>query len=132
MYKILMDLISNCLTCIRNASLNKNANLSLPFSAKTEQFVKILKEEGFIHSYHAIQKTHLLIELKYKGKKKTPILTNLQKISKPGRRIYMNSKEVPTIFGGLGILVLSTSKGLITNKQASTLRIGGEVICCIW
>lgn len=136
-----MDLISNILTYIRNSNLSKNKSVKLPYLKTTLQLVKILKTEGFIESFAILKKNeaideiythHIIIFLKYKGRNKKPILTNLKRISKPGRRIYVNAKQVPQLLGGLGTLILSTSKGIITNKRARKLKIGGELLCSIW
>lgn len=136
-----MDLISNLLTYIRNSNLSKNKSVKLPYLKKTIQLVKILKTEGFIESFTILKKDkaiselypqQIIIFLKYKGRTKKPILTNLKRISKPGRRIYVNAKQVPQLLGGLGTLILSTSKGIVTNKRAHKLKIGGELLCSIW
>lgn len=136
-----MDLISNILTYIRNGNLSKNKTVKLPYLKTTLQLVKILKMEGFIESFailkqeeciQEISTTQIIVFLKYEGRSRKPILTNLKRISKPGRRIYVNSKQVPQLLGGLGILILSTSQGIITNKQARQLKIGGELLCSIW
>ena len=136
-----MDLISNVLTYIRNGNLSKNKSVKLPYLKTTLQLVKILNNEGFIESFTISKKSKLtnpvhtdsiIVFLKYEGRNRKPILTNLKRISKPGRRIYVNSRQVPQLLGGLGILILSTSKGIITNKQALHLKIGGELLCSIW
>nr|YP_009130454.1 30S ribosomal protein S8 [Bryopsis plumosa]AJF21958.1 ribosomal protein S8 [Codium decorticatum]CEO90984.1 30S ribosomal protein S8 [Bryopsis plumosa] len=136
-----MDLISNVLTYIRNGNLSKNKSVRLPYLKTTIQLVKILKNEGFIDSFVITKKEesieqvytdHIIVFLKYEGRNRKPILTNLKRISKPGRRIYVNSKQVPQLLGGLGILILSTSQGILTNKQARNLKIGGELLCSIW
>nr|AYC64552.1 ribosomal protein S8 [Pseudoderbesia arbuscula] len=128
-----MDAISRVLTSIRNSNLSKNKSVTLPYLKTTWQLVNILKNEGFIESF-SISKTNniIIVYLKYEGKSQKPILNNLKRISKPGRRIYVNSKQVPELLGGLGILILSTSEGIITNKQARSLKIGGELLCSIW
>nr|YP_009472443.1 ribosomal protein S8 [Bryopsis sp. HV04063]ARO74120.1 ribosomal protein S8 [Bryopsis sp. HV04063] len=136
-----MDLISNLLTYIRNSNLSKNKSVKLPYLKTTIQLVKILKTEGFIESFTILKKneaidelytSQIIIFLKYKGRSRKPILTNLKRISKPGRRIYVNAKQVPQLLGGLGTLILSTSKGIVTNKRARKLKIGGELLCSIW
>jgi len=127
-----MDLISNSLTCIRNANLCRNSTVTLPLLTKTKQLAEILQQEGFIESFTSRGHKELVIQLKYQGQNRKPILTNLKRISKPGRRVYVNHKEIPSLFGGLGVLLVSTSIGLITNKQARKLHLGGEIICSIW
>ncbi len=136
-----MDLISDVLTYIRNGNLSKNKSVRLPYLKTTLQLITILKNEGFIESFSILKKTdsnqlnHLdsiIVFLKYEGRERRPILTNLKRISKPGRRVYVNSKQVPQLLGGLGVLILSTSKGIITNKQARHFKVGGELLCSIW
>ena len=127
-----MDLISNTITILRNAHLSKNTTIYLPILPSLIQFLQILKDEGFIESYQKNSKTQLVVNLKYKGRENTPILTNIRRISKPGRRVYTSSKEIPILFGGLGLVILSTSKGLLTSTQARALKIGGEILCSIW
>jgi small subunit ribosomal protein S8 len=101
----------------------------------TEAMASILKEEGYISEVEELQENnqkYLLLCLKYQGQKRQPIITTIKRISKPGLRIYVSNKNLPTVLGNLGIAILSTSKGVITNHQAKTLGIGGEVICYIW
>nr|QHD45144.1 30S ribosomal protein S8 [Codium fragile] len=126
-----MDFISNTLTKIRNANKTKNKNVSIQNLNKNLQIIQILKKEGFIHSYSIISPQIIQIELKYTHTQKA-ILLNLKRISTPGRRIYIKAKEMPILFGGLGIYILSTSKGLLTNKEAQKYNIGGELLCSVW
>ena len=105
------DNIGDVLTQIRNANLIKSSSTLIPNTKSNYQILKILQTEGFIKSFKVLSSKHLITYLKYIGRNKRPILTNLRRISKPGRRVYTNSKEVPTILGGLGIVILSTSKG---------------------
>lgn len=125
-----MDLISNTLTKIRNANKTKNPTVLLPNVNKNSQIIHILQKEGFINSYSVLSPKVLQIKLKYTDHK--TVLMNLKRISKPGRRIYVKSKEIPILFGGLGIYILSTSKGLLTNKEAQHYNIGGELLCSVW
>lgn len=127
-----MDLISNSLTAIRNANLNKNKSVILPAVQKIVQLVEVLKKEGLIESYTCIDPKKIIVYLKYIGTSRKPIITNLRRISTPGRRVYVNNKDIPQLLGGLGIILLSTSKGILTNKQAKKLKIGGELLCSIW
>lgn len=126
------DNIGDVLTQIRNANLIKSSSTLIPNTRSNGQILKILHNEGFIKSFKVLSSKHLLLNLKYIGRNKHPILTNLRRISKPGRRIYTNYKEVPTILGGLGIVILSTSKGILTDREAKFQRIGGEILCSIW
>lgn len=131
------DTISDVLTRIRNANLRKNAKVSIPFTKMSYQICEILEKEGFIKSFQI--KPSLLksfqevsLNLKYKGRNKKPCITNLQRISKPGLRIYANYKEIPKILGGMGIIIISTSQGVMTGQEAQSRQIGGELMCSIW
>lgn len=126
------DKVSDFLTQIRNANLNYNSNVIISKTKINYQISKILEKEGFIQSFNEYSSNQLIIYLKYIEKDRKSIITNLKKISKPGRRIYTNYKEIPSIFGGLGIIILSTSKGILTDRDARFYRIGGEILCSIW
>ena len=126
-----MDVISQTLTSIRNANNSKNPYVILPYISINQTLVQILQTEGFIDSFE-IDQTQIIIHLKYMGQDQKPILTNLQRISTPGRRVYIHCNQIPQLFGGLGILLISTSSGVMTNKQAQKLKVGGELICSIW
>ena len=129
------DTISNMLTKIRNAILSKHQIVQIPLTKISKSVLKVLKEEGFIHEFKEIKndfKSYLIIFLKYKGKNKESIITKLKRISKPGLRVYVNHKELPRVLGGIGIAIISTSKGIITDRHARNLGLGGEVICYIW
>ena len=126
------DNIGDVLTQIRNANLIKSSSTLIPNTIANYQILKILYNEGFIKSFKVLSPKHLILYLKYIGRNKHPILTNLRRISKPGRRIYTSYKEIPKILGGLGIVILSTPKGILTDREARSRRIGGEVLCSIW
>ena len=126
------DKVSDFLTQIRNANLNHNLSIIIVKTKINYQILKILKQEGFIDSFSEYSSNQLKIYLKYEGRGRKPIITNLKRISKPGRRIYANYKEIPRILGGLGIIILSTSKGILTDRDARFYRIGGEILCSIW
>nr|YP_009399768.1 ribosomal protein S8 [Digenea simplex]ARW69587.1 ribosomal protein S8 [Digenea simplex] len=129
------DIISDTLTRIRNANLAKHQIVQVPATKITRNIIKVLKEEGFIYQFEEIEdnfKKYLLISLKYQGKKKVPIITELKRISKPGLRVYANYKELPRVLGGIGIAIISTSKGIMTDKSARQFGLGGEVLCYIW
>lgn len=126
------DTVGDFLTQIRNANLTRNFS-TITLNTKTNyQISKILKKEGFIDSFTSFSSKKLILYLKYKGRQRKPILTNLKRISKPGRRIYTNCKEIPSILGGLGIVILSTSKGILTDRDARLNHVGGEILCSIW
>lgn len=129
------DTISDMLTRIRNATMVKHQIVQIPASRMSLAISKILKEEGFIQefeSYSEDNKNYLLISLKYIGKSRQSVISKIKRISKPGLRIYSNSKELPRILDNLGIAIISTSQGVMTNIKAKKLGIGGEVLCYIW
>nr|AIT94194.1 ribosomal protein S8 [Marsupiomonas sp. NIES 1824] len=125
------DTISDFLTRIRNATLIKSQRVSVPNTKSNLQIAQLLQYEGFIDSCQ-LQDTELIIQLKYQGREQKSCITNLKRLSKPGRRIYAKSKDLPRVLGGMGILILSTSSGLITDRQARAAKIGGELICSVW
>ena len=129
------DIISNMLTKIRNANLAKHYVVQVESTKITNSIIKVLHKEGFIYKYEEIEKKpykHLLISLKYKGKEKKRIITELKRISKPGLKVYTNKKEIPKILGGIGVAILSTSQGVMTDKEARQHGIGGEILCYVW
>ena len=129
------DTIADMLTRIRNANLAKHQIVQVPATKMTRNIIKVLKEEGFIEYFEEINETwqtFLLISLKYKGKKKQSVITSLKRVSKPGLRVYANHKEIPKVLGGLGIAVISTSQGVMTDRKARHNGLGGEVLCYIW
>ena len=129
------DTIADMLTRIRNANLAKHQIVQVPATKMTRNIVQILKEEGYIEYFEEINEilqTFLLISLKYKGKKRESVITALKRISKPGLRVYANHKEIPKVLGGLGIAIISTSRGVMTDRQARHNGLGGEVLCYIW
>ena len=128
------DPIADMLTRIRNANVVSHPTVDLPSSKLKVALAKLLKEEGFIVDYSekaegAFKK--LTIELKYDENNK-PVITNLQRISKPGLRSYHKAKNLPQVYGGLGIAVVSTSKGLLTDRKARKENLGGEILCYVW
>lgn len=129
------DTISDILTRIRNANMVKHQIVQIPYTKMSLEIVKILKEEGFIEdfeTYEESNKQYLLISLKYVGKSRKPVICHIERVSKPGLRIYSSSKKLPKVLGELGIAILSTSKGIMTNIKARELGIGGEILCYIW
>nr|AWX53507.1 ribosomal protein S8 [Scotinosphaera sp. NIES-154] len=125
------DSISDMLTRIRNANLIKSRYVSIPFSRINHELTKILEKEGFIKSFQLFDNDIRLL-LKYIGREKKSCITNLRRISKPGLRIYANHKEIPKILGGMGIVILSTPQGLMTDREARFRKVGGEILCSIW
>ena len=126
------DTISDMLTRIRNANMVKHQIVQVPSTKMSKEIANILKEEGFIENFEIYNEdsyAYLLISLKYKGRLREPVICKLERISKPGLRVYANSKELPN---DLGVAIMSTSKGVMTNFKAKELGIGGEVLCYIW
>ena len=128
------DPIGDMLTRIRNANMVKHESVEMPSSKMKIEIAKILKKEGYIRDfrYYKFQnKFNLKIFLKY-GEKNTNILKGIERVSKPGRRIYSSKENIEKVLGGLGISILTTSKGILTDKEARTNNVGGEVICRVW
>lgn len=129
------DTISDILTRIRNANMVKHKIVQIPTTKMSLAIITILKEEGFIEdfeNYSENNKEYLLISLKYFGKERQPVISKLERISKPGLRVYSNSKTLPIVLDNLGIAIISTSRGVMTNLKAKELGVGGEVLCYIW
>ena len=129
------DTISDMLTRIRNANMVKHHIVQIPSTKISLAIAGILKEEGYIidfEQHEESKKKYLLIFLKYKGELQEPIITTMQRISKPGLRVYSNSKNLPKVLENLGIAIVSTSSGVMTNLKAKKLGIGGEILCYIW
>nr|YP_009545997.1 ribosomal protein S8 [Glaucocystis incrassata]ASQ40058.1 ribosomal protein S8 [Glaucocystis incrassata] len=129
------DTIADMLTRIRNANLVHHQIVQVQSTKMTKRISKVLKEQGFIENFEEIQKeakSYLLLSLKYKGKKRQPVINALKRISKPGLRVYSNKKELPRVLGGLGIAIISTSSGVMTDEEARRNGLGGEVLCYIW
>lgn len=127
------DPIAEMLTSIRNASTARHDTVNIPLSKLKISLAEILKEEGFILRYEVSGEKHKVIKiaLKYDNKKK-PAVSGLKRVSKSGVRVYSPGKEIPRIFGGMGIAILSTSKGVMTGQQARHDNVGGEVLCYVW
>ncbi|HZK57013.1 MAG TPA: 30S ribosomal protein S8 [Clostridia bacterium] len=128
------DPIADMLTRVRNASMAKHETVDIPASNSKKEIANILLEEGFIRGFDFIEDGKqgiIRIQLKY-GRNKEKIITGIKKISKPGLRVYAKKDEVPKVLGGLGIAIISTSKGIVTDKIARNEGVGGEVIAYIW
>lgn len=128
------DPIADLLTRIRNANMVKHTSVDVPASNVKNKIVEILLEEGYIKGFDVIEdgKQGLIrIELKY-GENKERVITGLKRISKPGLRVYAKKTDIPKVLGGLGLAIISTSNGIITDKEARKLGVGGEVICYVW
>ena len=131
---VVTDTIADMLTRIRNANAMRYTEVKVPASNLKLELARILKEEGFIEDYKVLEETAqgmILLTLKY-GPKKERVITGLKRISKPGLRVYAKKDEVPKVLNGLGIAVISTSKGIMTDKEARKQNLGGEVLAYIW
>jgi small subunit ribosomal protein S8 len=129
------DTISDMLTRIRNACAVRHSTTQVPTTRITRSIARVLKEEGFIENFEEVGeglKTQLVLSLKYKGKNRQPLITTLKRVSKPGLRVYSNSKDLPRVLGGIGIAIVSTSKGIMTDREARKQNVGGEILCYIW
>ena len=129
------DPIADMLTRIRNANTAKHDTVDIPSSTMKIAIADILVDEGFIEKYDLIDEgafKTIRITLKYGADKNEKIITGIKRISKPGLRIYAGKDEIPTVLGGLGIAILSTNKGIITDKEARKLQVGGEVLAFVW
>ncbi len=130
---VVTDTIADMLTRIRNANQMRYEEVKVPSSSIKKEIARVLKEEGYIADYkiedNDVQGT-IVLTLKYKNKER--VITGLRRISKPGLRVYCKSNEIPKVLNGLGIAIISTSKGIMTDKEARKENIGGEVLAYIW
>lgn len=129
------DIIADTLTRIRNANLKKHQIVQASATNVTFNIAKVLRSEGFIQNFEEIEENcmkYLLISLKYKGTKQLPVITELKRISKPGLRVYSKHKELPKVLDGLGIAIISTSQGIMSDRKARYIGLGGEILCYIW
>jgi len=132
---MIIDTISDMLTRIRNANMVRHQIVPIPVTKMSLAIATILKEEGFIkdfENYQEDKRPYLLLSLKYTGESRKSVINKIKRVSKPGLRVYVNSKELPKVLNNLGIAIISTSKGVMTNLKAKELGIGGEVLCYIW
>jgi small subunit ribosomal protein S8 len=132
---VVTDTISDMLTRIRNANMVKHQIVQIPASKMSLAISNILKAEGFIEdfeSYSENGRNYILISLKYLGKSRKSVICKIERVSKPGLRVYSNAKQLPKVLDNLGIAIISTSQGVMTNLKAKELGIGGEVLCYIW
>ncbi len=129
------DTISDMLTRIRNANLARHRTVQIPSTKVTRNIAKVLQDEGFIgdtsESTEGVARM-MTVNLKYKGKMQQPIIRNLTRVSKPGLRVYSSCKDLPRVLGGIGIAIVSTSSGIMTDRDARNKGVGGEVLCYIW
>jgi len=128
------DTVGDMLTRIRNASRALKDEVAMPSSKLLENISRILKREGYIDDYSVEQGNYtkvLVVKLKYTHDRKQ-VITGIRRMSKPGRREYANSQRLPKVLGGLGVAILSTSRGVMTSKEAAGHKVGGEVLCYVW
>ena len=133
------DPISDMLTRIRNALLAGHTSVAMPSSKMKSSIAVILKEEGFIGDFEVVDGNMpghkvLRVRLKYVGERRTrrSVITGIERVSRPGRRVYTGKREIPWVLSGLGIAILSTPKGVMTGQRARQLGVGGEVLCKVW
>lgn len=132
---MITDTIADMLTRIRNANLVKHQIVRIPSTKMTRNLCTILANEGLIECFDELKegvKKYLFISLKYSGKRRIPLIKGISRVSKPGLRIYNKYAKMPKVLGGYGIGIVSTSKGLMTDKKARKERVGGEMLCHIW
>ena len=128
------DPIADMLTRIRNANQGLKESVEMPASKMKLEIARLLKEEGYIEDFALVRGEsfdNIVLDLKY-GENKQRVISGLKRISKPGRRVYARKDAIPRVLGGLGISILSTSKGIMTGRQAERVGVGGEVICFVW
>ena len=133
------DPIADMLTRIRNGVMASQSVVAIPHSKIKVEIARILKEEGFIEGYEVVEgekpgMTILRVKLKYVGERreKSPVITGLERVSRPGRRVYTQKQDIPWVLAGMGISILSTPKGVMTGQRARQLGIGGELLCKVW
>lgn len=133
---MMTDPIADMLTRIRNANHARHEHVDIPASRVKEAIARILKEEGFIRDYERIEDGKqgiLRVHLKYApGREKTRVITGLKRVSRPGLRVYARKDKIPKVLGGLGVAIVSTSQGILTDREARRRGVGGEVLCYIW
>jgi small subunit ribosomal protein S8 len=130
----LSDPIADMLTRLRNGLMARHTSVNIPHSNLKEHIANILKDEGFVRDCTVLRegpKTTLQVELKYTPQRK-PVMTHLRRLSKPGLRVYTGKDRIPRVLGGMGLVILSTPRGVITGQHAKRLGVGGELLCEIW
>ncbi len=128
------DAITDLLNRLRNAMRAGHDRVDVPASRVKESVVKVLSEEGYVGAYRRVEEKGrplLRVALKYDGEGE-PIVNGIERVSRPGRRVYAQAKDIPEVLGGLGVSILSTSKGIVTGHQARERRLGGEILCNVW
>ncbi len=131
---MLTDPVADMLTRIRNANKALQETVEMPTSRMKEEIARLLQEEGYIRGYRVEKGASfdtLVVELKF-GRNRERVITDLKRVSKPGRRVYARKDRLPRVLGGMGTAILSTSSGLVTSRRAQELGVGGEVVCFVW
>jgi len=129
----LSDPIADFLTRLRNAANSHRSDVSVPYSKMKEEIARILKQEGYIAEFEVSTETKpVQIKIMMKFVNRTPALTGLKRVSKPGLRRYVGSTDIPRVLGGMGVSILSTSKGIITGREARKQNVGGELVALVW
>jgi len=131
---MMTDPIADMLTRIRNALGAGHENVQIPSSGIKKEIARILSEEGYVQEYSVTERgsgQEIDVVLKYTGKRK-PVITGLERVSTPGRRVYCQKDEVPIVLNGLGVAIVSTSQGLLTDQRCREAGVGGEVVCKVW
>jgi small subunit ribosomal protein S8 len=128
------DPIADMLTRIRNAVLSGQALTAMPLSKVKVEIARILKEEGYLENFEVADGEIASLKIKYIGERRErkPVLTGLERVSRPGRRIYTKKQEIPWVLSGIGVAILSTPKGIMTGQRARQLGVGGEILCKVW
>ena len=129
------DTISDVLTRIRNATMVKHQIVKIPLTKMSIAIIQILKQEGFIEDYEKYNeknKNYIIVSLRYDEESRESIICKIERVSKPGLRVYTNYKNLPVVLNDLGIAIMSTPKGVITNIKAREEKVGGEVLCYVW
>jgi small subunit ribosomal protein S8 len=129
------DTIADMLTRIRNATMARHQVTAIPATKMTQSIARVLKQEGYIGDFEEVGEgidRRLMLSLKYQGKNRQPIITTLKRVSRPGLRVYSNHQDLPRVLGGIGIAIISTSRGIMTDREARRQRVGGEILCYIW
>jgi small subunit ribosomal protein S8 len=128
------DPVADMLARIRNGSLAEHEKVDIPSSKLKVRLAEILKEEGFIKNFRLIEDKHqgiLRVYLKY-GPGQERVISGLRRVSKPGRRLYVGADRIPTVLGGMGVAILSTPRGVLTDRESRKAKVGGEVLCYVW
>lgn len=130
---MMTDPLADLLTRIRNANMRRRESVDIPLSKLKVEVTRVLKEEGFVKDFSLLPERHgiLRVYLKYGGRGRT-VITGLTRVSTPGRRVYVGKEEIPSVRGGLGVAILSTPQGVMTDRDSRAAGVGGEVLCYVW